>query len=122
MDLPAWKISLLLGFLAVGLVFGPTVEAPASEAEKGAEKIVLTGGVSGDVPFPHRVHQQSLESCERCHDLYPQESGVIDRLKERSELQPKTVMNRQCTACHREKKRAGEAAGPTTCRGCHQKR
>jgi len=100
---------------------GLVVEAPASEPPKGAERIVIPGGVTGDVAFPHLSHQQNLENCDICHSLYPEEADVIDRFKEQGKLKPKAVMNQQCTACHREKKRSGLKAGPTTCKGCHRK-
>jgi hypothetical protein len=122
MKRPATKATLLCqAVMAVLLGLMLVADAPASEPEKGSEQIVLTGGASGDVAFPHRRHQQNLGACDTCHSLYPQEAGSIDRLKERNQLKPKTVMNQQCTSCHREKKRSGQSTGPTTCKGCHQK-
>jgi hypothetical protein len=111
------------GFLLVAfslLLWSPSsgnAVAPGS----GAETMLLTGGVTGNVPFPHRRHQEDLSDCKACHQDYPQEPGVIDQMKSEGKLQSKEIMNRQCIACHRGKKREGEATGPTTCRGCHRK-
>jgi hypothetical protein len=81
--------------------------------------MTLDGGRSGPVPFPHQRHQKSLADCNACHELYPQRSGVLDEFKRQGQLGKKQVMNQQCIACHKQKKRAGEKSGPTTCKSCH---
>jgi cytochrome c2 len=48
-----------------------------------------------------------------CHDLFQQEAGVIQDLKNQGKLKTKQVMNKKCLKCHRAKKKAGEEAGPT---------
>ena len=88
---------------------------------KGAAEMLLAGGQRGDVPFPHLRHQEMLVDCNICHAVFPQKTGAIAALKAAGKLAPKQVMNKQCTKCHREKKRAGEKSGPTTCTACHQK-
>ncbi len=86
---------------------------------KGAANMVLTGGERGNVPFPHHQHQNKLVDCKICHDVFPQENGAIDRLKKEGKLKPKMVMNKQCTKCHKAKRRAGQKSGPITCKQCH---
>ena len=90
-----------------------------ADVNKGAEDMVLYGGKSGDVPFPHLKHQENLEDCQTCHDLFPQEAGVIEKLKADGELKKKAVMNTQCTKCHRVLKKEGKPTGPTSCKNCH---
>jgi hypothetical protein len=105
--------ALALGgaILAIGTV-------PAAE-NKGAENMMLAGGSRGEVPFPHLQHQNNLEDCQTCHDLFPQRQGAIEALKSQGKLESKQVMNQLCTGCHREKRRAGEPTGPITCSDCH---
>ena len=85
----------------------------------GADQIELNGGTRGQVPFPHHQHQNVLVDCNVCHGVFPQEKGAIDRLKAEGKLQKKEVMNKLCTSCHKEKKKAGEKTGPVTCKQCH---
>lgn len=110
-------ILIVVAFLVLS---SAPVLAGASE-DKGAENMVLEGGNSGPVPFPHRQHQLVLEDCMICHSVFPQEAGSIEALKAGGELKKKQVMNKQCTACHRKMKKAGEKTGPVTCKSCHVK-
>ena len=109
-----WFLFLLVAVVTVG------VANPDAAQNRGAEQMVLHGGKSGSVPFPHAAHQQTLVDCNLCHGLFPQESGAIERLKESGELKKKKVM-RQCTFCHRKTAKAGKASGPTRCKTCHNK-
>jgi c(7)-type cytochrome triheme protein len=86
----------------------------------GAETIELKGGAMGNVTFPHRLHQEKLKDCEACHKLFPKEEGAIQKLIADGTLKKKEVM-KDCEECHKARKAEGEAAGPTTCRGCHKK-
>jgi len=92
-----------------------------AEQNKGAEKIVLHGANMGDITFPHHQHQNVLGDCNLCHDLFPKEAGVIDKMKAGDELKKKQVMNTKCIRCHKEKKNEGVKTGPTSCSVCHQK-
>jgi hypothetical protein len=102
---------MAVSFLAVSL---------ATE-NQGAENIVLEGGKRGNIPFPHRQHQKNLGDCQICHSVFAQEPGIIQKLKTQGTLKKKYVMNKLCTKCHREKKKAGQPSGPTTCAKCHIK-
>jgi len=104
--------TLAAGFLLI------TVLSLAVE-NKGADRISLPGGKRGDVPFPHHLHQDNLEDCTICHDTFPQQKGVIEKMKADGQLKKKRVMNTLCTKCHKEKKRAGQKTGPVTCKQCH---
>lgn len=90
-------------------------------AENGAESMLLNGGKRGKISFPHRTHQDVLKDCKKCHDLFPQEAGVIDRLKKAGELKKKQVMKTRCVKCHKAMKKDGGKTGPTTCSKCHIK-
>jgi len=98
-----------------------TVATAAMASEnKGAEQMVLKGGKSGKVSFPHAAHQSTLKDCTVCHGLFPQQPGAIEALKKQGKLKKKQVM-KQCTVCHRKTAKAGQKAGPTRCKTCHQK-
>ena len=88
---------------------------------KGAKEMSLFGGKSGNVPFPHHRHQEVAGDCNICHALFPQQSGIIRQLKAEGKLKKKQVMNKLCTKCHKQKKKAGEKSGPVTCKSCHIK-
>jgi len=107
---------LLVGVFSVG--FGAVF---AQNQNSGAAEIVLDGGTSGNVTFPHQRHQAKLVDCTICHSAFPQKAGAIEELKAQGKLAKKQIMNEQCTKCHKEKKQAGEKAGPTTCTTCHVK-
>jgi hypothetical protein len=107
-------------FLAIIFVSGAAVWGTAAE-NKGAAHIVLEGGPTGHVPFPHQRHQAVLADCNICHDVFGQAQGAIEKLKAAGKLKPKEVMNTLCTSCHKEKRAKGEKTGPVTCRKCHVK-
>jgi cytochrome c-type protein NrfB len=92
-----------------------------SEPDPGAETIILQGGQSGSVPFPHKLHQDIVKDCGICHELFKQEIGTIEKLKSENKLKAKQVMNTQCLQCHRDNKNAGKASGPISCTTCHSK-
>jgi hypothetical protein len=52
--------------------------------------------------------------------VFPKTIGVISEMKVNGKLQNKEVMD-HCLDCHRERKKAGEKTGPTTCSKCHNK-
>jgi hypothetical protein len=89
----------------------------------GADKVILGGGTMGDVTLPHHTHQKAevAGDCKACHDTFPQEAGVIARLKAEDKLKSKEVMNKICLNCHRAKKTEGAKSGPTSCKECHNK-
>ena len=112
--------TLLLPVVAI-LVIGGVVTLSMAEQNKGAKDIELFGGKRGKVPFPHHRHQDKLGNCDICHTVFEQKSGIIDELKAQGKLKKKYVMNKLCTKCHKEKKKAGEKSGPTICSKCHIK-
>jgi hypothetical protein len=92
-----------------------------AETNKGAKEIVISSGNQGDVKFPHHQHQDALKDCMLCHDLFPQQAGAIQDLKQKGTLAQKQVMNKLCVKCHNVKKEAGEKTGPVICKECHVK-
>ncbi|MBW1896440.1 MAG: cytochrome c3 family protein [Deltaproteobacteria bacterium] len=87
----------------------------------GRENMMLQGGSSGDVPFPHHRHQTALGGdCNLCHSLFPQVSGSIEKLEAEGKLKKKQAMV-QCRTCHKTRVSKGQKAGPVKCRGCHKK-
>lgn len=115
-----WRFFLAM---AAAVWAAAAVGAASSESrDLGAAEMVLEGGMRGEVPFPHRQHQDSLEQdCQFCHEMFPQKQGSIEAMKAEGTLEPKAVMNKLCTACHREYRRKGVDAGPTTCSQCHRR-
>jgi hypothetical protein len=111
----------LIELLLIGVFFVGVAAVFAQTQNTGAVEIVLDGGTSGNVTFPHQRHQAKLADCTICHSAFPQKAGAIEELKAQGKLAKKQIMNEQCTKCHKEKKQAGEKAGPTTCTTCHVK-
>ena len=107
---------------AIAMIAGAAVTLTMAVENQGADKLELYGGKRGKVPFPHRLHQKNLGDCQICHSVFPQETGSIEKLKAEGKLKKKHVMNKLCTKCHREKKKAGQQSGPTTCAKCHIKK
>jgi hypothetical protein len=113
---------LLILMSMVALMTVSFMAVSLATENQGAEHIELDGGRRGDVPFPHRLHQKNLADCQICHSEFAQEPGIIEKLKTQGALKKKYVMNKLCTKCHREKKKAGQPSGPTSCRTCHVKK
>ncbi|MBA3002818.1 MAG: cytochrome c3 family protein [Desulfurivibrio sp.] len=87
---------------------------------KGAESIVLNGGSLGSVTFTHGIHQGMFADCKPCHELFPKESQVVDKMKAEGKLQRRDVMN-MCKKCHKDLADKGKKTGPTNCKDCHKK-
>ena len=125
--MPKWKLAMkirLLLLLGAGILFFAAVSVALSGApveNKGAAEIKLPGGKRGLVPFPHHRHQDALGDCDICHSVFPQKAGIIEKLKAQGKLKKKQVMNKQCTKCHKQKKKEGIKTGPVTCKQCHIK-
>jgi len=112
----------MLGALVLVIAMSAAWAAAAgSSQDRGAPEIILEGGTSGKVAFPHQRHQEKLTDCNICHAAFPQKAGAIEELKAQGRLAKKQIMNEHCTKCHKEKKQAGVPAGPTTCTTCHVK-
>jgi len=116
------KIKLLVVVVAIAaMIAGAIADSAMATQNKGAADIEINGGKRGNVPFPHHQHQAQLGDCKICHSVFPQKSGSIQELKAEGKLKKKYVMNKLCTKCHKEKKKAGQKSGPTTCTKCHIK-
>jgi hypothetical protein len=116
------KVKLFLILVSITVILAGVMAASTMATQnKGAENIELEGGKRGKVPFPHRQHQAQLEDCKICHSVFPQKAGSIKALKAEGKLKKKHVMNKLCTKCHKQKKKAGQKSGPTTCKKCHIK-
>jgi hypothetical protein len=113
------KVAALLSLALLSA--GSWIAIAAAPQNPGAPDMVLEGGTSGKVPFPHLQHQQALVDCNLCHAKFPQTPGAIEALKAEGKLAKKEVMNSLCTKCHKETRQAGEKGGPTTCTTCHVK-
>ena len=115
-----FKLVVLLVSMSA-MITGVMAANSMATQNKGAENIEINGGTRGNVPFPHHQHQERIGDCEICHSVFPQKTGSIEELKADGKLKKKHVMNKLCTKCHKEKKRAGQKSGPTTCKSCHVK-
>ena len=114
------KSNLLL-LIVIGLIAVSSVAISGGDENKGPAEIQLAGGTKGKVPFPHHRHQAVLEDCNICHSVFEQKVGIIEELKAQGQIKKKYVMNKLCTKCHKEKKKAGVKSGPTSCIKCHIK-
>jgi hypothetical protein len=112
---------LLLGAGMLFFTSGSVALSAAPVENKGAAEIKLANGKRGPVPFPHRRHQGKLGDCDICHSVFPQKAGIIEELKAQGKLKKKHVMNKLCNKCHKQRKKEGIKAGPTTCAKCHIK-
>lgn len=108
------KKAIMVGVSVLSLAF-------AGAAFAAADAMVLKGGSPGDVPFPHKIHQDTLKDCDACHKLFPQEAGAIEKLITAGTLKKKEAM-KQCQDCHKETKAKGAKTGPTSCKDCHSKK
>jgi hypothetical protein len=117
MTLKTWKTSLIC--LITGVFLFPALIF--ADQPEGREEISLYGGKSGNILFPHHIHQKVVTDCQICHVNFPQEEGALGAAKESAALKKKQVMNKTCLKCHRALKKAGEKAGPTSCKKCHKK-
>ena len=115
------KLLLILTTITA-MVAGASIAVSLATENPGAENILLKGGKRGKVPFPHRQHQENLVDCQICHSVFPQDFGAIEKLKAEGTLKKKFVMNKLCTKCHKQKKKAGQPSGPTSCAKCHIKK
>ena len=112
------KASTLLSTVIVG---GILLSAGSSMAgdDKGMETIILKGGSMGSITFPHGRHLGMFVDCKPCHELFPKESKVVDRMMDEGKLHKKDVMN-MCKKCHTDLAEKGQKAGPTACNDCHK--
>ncbi len=106
--------------VAVVMIFSAV--AALAMVNHGPEEFALDGGSKGEISFPHKEHQEVLQDCKVCHDVFPMELGVIKKMKAAKELKGKQVMNKTCLQCHRDRKSKGESYGPTSCNDCHAKK
>jgi hypothetical protein len=92
----------------------------AAAMDKGSETIVFEKGRMPQVTFKHHMHQEKLENeCSACHDLFPMQAGAIRQMIADGKLKNQQVMNEKCVSCHKDRKKQGLAAGPTSCTACH---
>ncbi len=92
----------------------------AFTANQGPEKISIDGGNRGNIELPHHEHQNNLQDCTQCHNLFPQKSGGIKQKQSNGDLEKKQVMD-ACIGCHKTYKKEGKKYGPTKCNDCHVK-
>lgn len=116
-----FKSFFLFAVLLVAAALTLSVSAPVSAENKGRETMTLDGGKTGPVAFNHHLHQNLIQDCTTCHKDFKQEKGALEAAKAAGILKKKQVMNKTCIACHRAKKKAGEASGPVSCKDCHSK-
>jgi len=83
-------------------------------ASESPEKIKIKGGFMGKVIFPHKIHENITDNCQKCHAIFPQKMGGIQALKDNKTLNKKYVMKEICILCHKSNN-----SGPTMCYGCH---
>jgi hypothetical protein len=118
MNIKNWK-TFLLCLILTGLFIWPAFIF--ADQNQGRKEISLYGGKSGNILFPHHLHQNVVTDCQTCHLNFAQEEGALDSAKKSAALKKKQVMNKTCLKCHRSLKKAGEKSGPTNCKHCHTK-
>jgi len=93
--------------------------AKPETVDKGADMMQLDSGRLPAVPFPHHLHQDRLNDCSVCHAMFPQTRGAIKELQDQGKIKKQEIMNKNCIACHKERKMAGKPSGPLSCMDCH---
>lgn len=107
--------------IAMAVLIFSTAFALDAAINQGPERIDINTGGNGWVPFPHRQHQNKLVDCNICHQFFPQQKEGILRLKSEGQLKSKQIMKNLCIQCHKDRRKAGKEAGPTSCVKCHTK-
>ncbi|NTV12722.1 MAG: cytochrome c3 family protein [Desulfobulbaceae bacterium] len=109
-----FKKAIIVGVSVLSVAFAGAAFA--------ADSMVLKGGSPGDVPFPHKAHQEKLgKDCDSCHKLFAKEAGSIEKAIAAGTLKKKEAM-KACQDCHKAHKDKGEKTGPTSCKECHSKK
>jgi len=111
------KANILLSTVVVGGILLSTGSSMAVD-DKGMEAIILKGDSMGSVTFPHGRHQVMFVDCMPCHELFPKESQVVDKMMAEGKIHKIDVMN-MCKKCHTDLAEKGQKAGPTACKDCH---
>jgi len=83
-------------------------------ASENFNDVKIQGGFMGVITFPHSTHENSVDNCQKCHEIFPQKMGAIQTLKDSNALEKKYVMKTLCISCHKS-----NDSGPTMCYGCH---
>jgi hypothetical protein len=110
---------ILVGSAIVIGIGAAALSAAQEETDIGSAMMKLESGRLPAAPFPHRLHQKTLDECNACHSMFPQKRGAIKELQAQGKLNKQEVMNKNCIACHKERKKAGEPSGPVSCTDCH---
>ncbi|MDA8429884.1 MAG: cytochrome c3 family protein [Geobacteraceae bacterium] len=71
-----------------------------------AADVITLPASKGNITFPHKMHQELLKDCKKCHAKGP---GKIADLG-------KDWAHKTCKGCHAEM-----GKGPTKCNDCHKK-
>ena len=109
----------LKAFVASVLIIAATFSIGLA-VDNGPAEIDINSGGKGLVPFPHQEHQEKLVDCMICHNLFPQQKDSILKLKDEGKLKKKEIMKDLCIQCHKDRKKAGQEYGPTSCSQCHK--
>lgn len=108
----------------------------SAEMDKGdAELVLRTAEAKKPAAFPHARHQaivpcaechhgknddgtqkpfvegQKIGECASCHNKQDMPNAQLNSFK--------NAAHANCKECHKELAKAGKAAGPTKCSGCH---
>ncbi|WP_299982798.1 cytochrome c3 family protein [Desulfobacula sp.] len=109
------RIILLCGlFLALST---PVIFA----LDQGKKQIIIPVKRQGNITFPHKTHQDTINDCMVCHTHFAQKEGALQDSIVSGSLKKKQVMNKTCLKCHRANKKSGGKYGPVKCSGCHTK-
>jgi hypothetical protein len=88
------------------------VTAFAGAAFAAVPETIVLPASKGKVTFPHKLHQETLQDCKKCH-----ENG----LGKIAELGKSWAHDVNCKKCHIDMNRAGMKTGPIKCDDCHMK-
>lgn len=83
-------IAMVLAFVSVNVAF--------------AADVVTYENKKGSITFDHKMHQDKLDDCSKCHEGEPAKIEV-----------DKDYGHKTCKSCHKD------MGGPTKCNDCHTK-
>ena len=114
----------LVAFLAVSVVAFANPKAPAGDLTVSE---MMKSNKKPPVTFSHAKHATAVSDCKTCHHTWDGKADIVKCSKCHTGRKSgkkdniKNTMHKKCKGCHKDLKKAGKKAGPTSCKKCHKK-
>ena len=120
-----WSLFIVSGALAAAFVCAGSAKADDAadkkEAKEAPEFIVFDKAKLGPVKFPHKVHAETLGTCDVCHGG---KEPLFAQKKSEGMKMADMYAGKDCGFCHDGKKKHGDKvifAAKGGCMKCHKK-